>query len=297
MGLAIIVPSISFDDANLGKVTLSGNVPIRGLCINLNDSYLGTTVNLKCYYLPANTTQRDVVWSIKSGSEYVSISGSVLTILQGASHNDVTIKCTSTSNPTVVAEKTITVTYNAGGETEPIYNIENYAVNGDTSKIITLGYNLLTGLPEWTFVFKATRNNDTVCNYFSMECLKPYLDSFNAGGISCKNNGMVKYTTPEHYTTPKPNYGYAQKDLVQLAVYDCKIALKCSDDILFYSLDGINWVDTNISVSSMDSISGYDTPKLVLGGSRNLTTVQYPLQGSFSAYLFNEALDNVSYLL
>lgn len=115
MGLAIIVPNVSFGDANLGKVTLSGNVPIRGLYINLEDSYAGTAVDLKCSYLPANTTQRNVVWSIESGSEYAFVSGSVLTILEGADSDEVVVKCTSVSNPSIYAEKTISVTYQSAG--------------------------------------------------------------------------------------------------------------------------------------------------------------------------------------
>lgn len=116
MGLAIIVPNTSFGDTNLGKVTLSGSVPIKGLYINLEGSYTGAKVDLKCSYLPANTTQRDVVWSIESGGEYASISGSVLTILQGAVNNEVAIRCTSASNSSIYATKTIHVTYQASGD-------------------------------------------------------------------------------------------------------------------------------------------------------------------------------------
>lgn len=138
MGLAIIVPGMSFDDANLGKVTLSGNEPIRRLYINLEDSYFGTEIDLKCSYSPANTVQRDVIWSIESGSEYASIDGSTLSILPEASLNDVTIKCTSVSNPSVAAEKTIKVIY--GGEivwrdfTEDMI-VEGKVIDSDTGQI------------------------------------------------------------------------------------------------------------------------------------------------------------------
>lgn len=291
MGLAIIVPSICFEDANLGKVTLNGNVPIKGLYINLKDYYFSTEgIDLKCSYLPANTTQRNVVWSIESGSEYASISGSTLTISSGAKNNNVTVKCTSVSNPTVTAEKTIVVTY--GELSTPIYSIKNYAVNGDVSKIITLDYNLLTGLPEWTFVFKATRNNDTLCNYFAITCTKRRDGTYNAGGIAIKNTGLLYCSTPSNSSSD-----YMEVKLVVLDAYNTKIALKCSNNILFYSVDGITWTNTGISVSSMNSKSGYDTPNLVLGGSRSNVSTQNPLQGSFSAHLFDTALDDVSILL
>jgi hypothetical protein len=122
MGLAIIVPSISFDDANLGKVTLSGNVPIRDLYINLENSYTGTTVDLRCSYLPANTTQRNVIWSIEEGSEYALISSSTLFINPSASNSPVTIKCTSFENPTINTVKTITLTYSDGGDVPILYD-------------------------------------------------------------------------------------------------------------------------------------------------------------------------------
>lgn len=142
MGLAIIVPSISFDDANLGKVTLTGNVPISGLIINLEDTYYGTAVDLECSYLPGNTTQRGVAWSIVSGGEYASISGSTLTILSGASNNDVTVKCTSVSNPNIAAEKTIKVTYSEDGW----YNFtEDMIVDGLT--LNDLNGQIKTGIP------------------------------------------------------------------------------------------------------------------------------------------------------
>lgn len=153
MGLAIIVPIVSFNDANLGKVTLSGNVPIRGLYINLEDSYTDELVALKCSYLPANTTQRDVVWSIKEGSEYASVSGNVLTILSGASNNDVVVKCTSSSNPNVTAEKTIKVTYNSGDA--PIYD-EEKTVASSSGIGISTGITPFDGNP-YTIIIK-TKN-------------------------------------------------------------------------------------------------------------------------------------------
>jgi hypothetical protein len=176
MGLAIIVPSISFADANLGKVTLSGNEPIRGLYINLEDSYAGTTVDLKCSYLPANTTQRNVVWSIESGSEYASISGSTLTILSGASHNDVTVKCTSASNPSISATKTISVTYESGGivwhdftedmivENRTISNIDGQITDGGQviRKVLLLPIPQNVSTLRLKIIGNFTNENDTV---------------------------------------------------------------------------------------------------------------------------------------
>lgn len=123
MGLAIIIPSISFEDANLGKVTIGGNVPIKNLYINIEDSYTGTLVNLKCSYSPVNTTQRNVVWSIESGSEYASINGSVLQILSNANNSSVVIKCTSVENPNINTSKIVKLTYfNKEGSNYVLYD-------------------------------------------------------------------------------------------------------------------------------------------------------------------------------
>lgn len=116
MGLAIIVPSISFADSSLGKVTISGNVSIQNLYINIEDSYTGTLVELKCSYFPVNTTQRNVVWSIESGNEYASINGSILQISSNANNSSVVIKCTSVENPNINTTKIVKLTYFNKGE-------------------------------------------------------------------------------------------------------------------------------------------------------------------------------------
>lgn len=117
MGIALIVPDISFAGANLGKVTLQGVVPLTGLAISGPDSVSGAG-NAATYlpvFTPANTTQRGVTWSIVSGGTYASINSAsgVLSVLQGASANSVTIRVTSTANASIFAEKTIAVTYSA----------------------------------------------------------------------------------------------------------------------------------------------------------------------------------------
>lgn len=119
MGIALIVPDISFADANLGKVTLSGLVPITGIAIVGPDSAVGASdaAEFVPSFTPINTTQRGVQWSVVSGSTYASINNSTgaLTILPGASGASVTIRVTSSANNTIFAEKTISVTYSGGG--------------------------------------------------------------------------------------------------------------------------------------------------------------------------------------
>ena len=130
MGIALIVPDISFAGANLGRVTLQGNVPITGLSISGPDSVIGTA-NAATYipvFTPANTTQRGVTWSIESGGTYASINSAsgVLSVLQGASANSVTIRVTSIADASIFAEKAIAVTYDAS--TEPIHTGSAYFI-------------------------------------------------------------------------------------------------------------------------------------------------------------------------
>ena len=137
MGIAIIVPGVSFADANLGKVTLQGNVPVTGLDISGPSTVSGSTNAAK--YLPvvtpAATTQRGITWSVTSGSSYASINSStgILTVLSGASSSSVTICATSSANPSITGEKTITVTYDESQHATPnYYYSKNYPSQSDT---------------------------------------------------------------------------------------------------------------------------------------------------------------------
>ena len=63
-------------------------------------------------YTPSNTNYKGVVWSITAGSTYSTIDQTgLLTILSGANANSVTIKAVSSHDTTILATKTVTVTY------------------------------------------------------------------------------------------------------------------------------------------------------------------------------------------
>lgn len=129
MGIAIIVPDISFADANLGKVNISGSgevpevpgVPVQELRIVAEDSYTGTNAQLSVSYIPTNTTQRGVDWSIVSGSNYASINHNTgkLTILEGASNSNITVRVVSLFNSEISATKSLFVSYKSN-ESTPI---------------------------------------------------------------------------------------------------------------------------------------------------------------------------------
>lgn len=112
MGVAIIIPDVNFASANLGKVTLTEDVPVRALSIIAPDSISGTSYQLGVSFYPINTNQRNVIWSIESGSEYAYINSSgVLDIKQEADNSQITVNAKSISNPSVFSTVKITVTY------------------------------------------------------------------------------------------------------------------------------------------------------------------------------------------
>lgn len=113
MGTAVVISSISFAEKNLGKVTLSGghveSIVIGGPdIINVADN----KATFFIFFNPGGTPDRNVVWSIESGSQFASISqDGTVTVLQGASSSVVTIKATSTFDQNIYDTKTIAVTY------------------------------------------------------------------------------------------------------------------------------------------------------------------------------------------
>ena len=114
MGLAIIVKGVSFADADLGSVTLSGNRPIEALSIVGDSSVIGSaTYRVNLY--PANTTQRGIVWSIDSGGAYATINPNTgeLFAIEGADEDTVVIRATSSSDNTIYATKTLTVSFSS----------------------------------------------------------------------------------------------------------------------------------------------------------------------------------------
>lgn len=116
MGIAVIIPSVSFADKNIGRVTLAEQVLLESLSIVGPSSVAGTTdaAEYTVDYNPIETSQRGVVWSVESGGTYATIDADtgVLTILSAASSaQSVTIRATSTENPSIYDEKTISVLY------------------------------------------------------------------------------------------------------------------------------------------------------------------------------------------
>lgn len=88
-------------------------------------SAAGVSVDLSVEYNPSDTTQTGVEWEITSGSAYAEIDQTGrLTILQGASSATVTVRATSTANPSISDTHQIVVTYN------PVYTVADANISG-----------------------------------------------------------------------------------------------------------------------------------------------------------------------
>ena len=113
MGLAVIIQGADFSSENIGQVTFLKEVDVTGITINANSSYTDVSAQLSATYEPFNTNQKGVTWEIVSGGSYASINANtgLLTILEGANASQVTVKATSTFNPSITVTKTIIVTY------------------------------------------------------------------------------------------------------------------------------------------------------------------------------------------
>lgn len=151
MGIAILISKVSFADANLGKVTLSEEIPLQSISIIANESYIGIDAQLTCSFSPLATTQRDVVWSIVSGNQYATIDTTTgkLSILEGASDSSVTVKATSSSNSNISAIKELRVTYDASGN--PLIIREGSSLVSDgTAYLDATKY--FTGARRWNWV-------------------------------------------------------------------------------------------------------------------------------------------------
>lgn len=114
MGIAIILNGVDFSNANLGQVTLTDPVSVESISLEKNiSSYIGPKFRLAVNFTPIDTTERGIVWNITSGSQYATIDASTgeVTVLSGANANTITVKATSTADPSINATKNIVVTY------------------------------------------------------------------------------------------------------------------------------------------------------------------------------------------
>ena len=110
MGKAIMVPGADYRNNNLGQVTMADTLPIEAIAI-VGDSYVINSGKYMAKLFPTFTSQRGISWSISSGGEYAEVdSDGNVTAKVGASGNTAVLRCESTDNPEIFAEKTLVMT-------------------------------------------------------------------------------------------------------------------------------------------------------------------------------------------
>ena len=282
MGIAIIVPGVSYSDNNLGKVTISQKLPVTGISIVGNEVVRGESYQYTISYSPSNTSQRGVVWSVEQGSEYATINqNGLLTILQGASSNDVTIKAVSTYNADVVATKVLQVTYFK--ELVPIYKLENKSFTASESSLINTNKTLMDSVnTEWT-LFVDLSIGEKPSNQPQSELVSIYsnrsVDSIGIG-YSVYNNGS-KFLRFSDGSTRK---------LVSVSE-NWKGAIRRNGDTISYSLDGKTWTD---AYTMQDN---NNTNPLCFGGIINNGMPGYYAHGNVvKALLYDSVIEDCSNL-
>lgn len=242
MGRAFIIPNVNFGDTGLGKVNLTGNVPLRLFGIVAPDQITATQYQLKLQYAPLNTTQRAVQWSIVSGEQYASINPNtgVLNIVSGTVGKTVIVRASSVPT-TYIAEKSIVVTYD--GDDPIIYKIEkeytsylnpgdrvpiaNTLVNENYIVLVTLGGTLQSGSHFRAFV--------------QSKLTSPYQGFF--AGSTLDGFGLYIIINDQ----PQKKYSLS-------GIY--KFAIKKVDDNIKLTINGVDWVDIgNTDLSLADTFT------------------------------------------
>lgn len=108
MGIALIVPDISFAGSNIGQVTPIVPTPLTALAIDGPSAIItpATTGQYSVIYTPSDTSERGVIWSVIEGAGIASIDSNGLLSVSGS--GTIKIRATSSIRPSIYAEKTIT---------------------------------------------------------------------------------------------------------------------------------------------------------------------------------------------
>lgn len=281
MGVAIIVPGVSYSDNNLGKVTISQQVPVTGISIVGNAVARGESSQYTISYSPTNTSQRGVVWSVEQGSEYATINqNGLLTILQGASSSSVRIKAVSTHNAEVVATKVLQVTYFK--EIVPVYKLENKSFTASSHSVINTNKTLMDNAnTKWT-LFVELSIGEKPSDMMQSELVSIFKGTDSIGiGYPVYGNGSKFLCFYDGSSTRK---------LVSITTDTWKCAIRRNGATISYSLDGKTWTDASTT-------QGTNTNPLSFGGSINNSSTDYYANGSVvRALLYDSVIEDCSNL-
>lgn len=270
MGIAVIVPNVSFADANLGKVSIISNVPLQELNIVADNYYIGTKAQLALSFLPFNTGQRGVTWSITAGGSYATIDNNgLITILSTAtSKKQITVEVSSVENPNITAQKDIYVFYNAD---EPVFAVDkvfNYtaadAIKSNTFKPLSASNTAFTMFADIVFGSGVTAlTNQAFGQYISGSYF-----GFGCNGQSFNINGHDKVTLN----------GVT------------KMGVKREGNTLYYTTDGITW-------TSVGEITSFDNGYMPIGTAVTNGVYINLFKGSMRLYYWNKVVDLSAYFV
>lgn len=216
MGRAILVPGADYRSLNLGCVTPSGSNPITSISIT-GPSSVFVSATFIAKLTPTFTTERGVIWSITSGSQWASIdSNGTLTGVPEISNKSVTIRCTSSSNSAVYAEKTITLTTDA-----LVYY--DYITSDGTDFIIMPGLNNI-----WNATVTARLKHGGANTYMFM-CF--YASDSTQARLAAYNNASNKVSA---YTGTGGTYNVADVNTNVLYRYVWNLGTSGANDSSFY---------------------------------------------------------------
>lgn len=225
MGIAVIVPNVSFADANLGKVSIISDVPLQEVHIVADNFYIGTKALLATSFLPMNTGQRGLTWSITAGGSYASIDNNgLVTILPTAtSKQQITVEVSSVENPNITDQKTISVLYNID---TPVFKVNKYFNNTDADTIKT---NTFKPLSVYNTKFTVFADID-----------------FDGSAIGTNNQAFGLFDNSGHWVgfgcnISKLDINANWDDRVSVANVT-KVGIKREGDNLYYTIDGTTWI-------------------------------------------------------
>ena len=198
MGIAILVPGADFRSNNLGQVTPARSLPLQGITIEgVSSAYI--TAQYYAVLNPTFTTQRNVLWSIVSGSQYATITSSgILAVKPNVSGENVTIRCTSIENPNIYAEKVVQV-------------ISSGVAYFDWIMSDGTDFVVMPGLAVQRTGKVVVRTKHTGANTYTFMC--QYASGSSQARIAAYNNGSNKVSAYVGDAGPK-NYTNKDNDII-----------------------------------------------------------------------------------
>lgn len=217
MGVAIIVPGADFRANNLGQVTPGRTLPLESIAIEgVSSAYI--TAKYTAVLTPTFTSQRSVSWSIVSGSQYATIDNSGnLAVKPNVSGNSVTIRCTSTQNSSIYAEKTIQVISTS-------VSYFDWLVSDGTDFVI------MPGLAVQRSGKVVVRTKHTGANTYTWMC--QYAANSTQARIAAYNNGSNKVSAYVGNAGPK---NYTNKDNSILYRYEWNLGVSNNGSFYLYN--------------------------------------------------------------